>query len=124
MTTIGRICDSLGCLVQVPESLKKERRCLDHYLEETFSKLAVTTEQFHRGQDIDDQTADWLRSQVDRAVELLTEDPAAENVDQRCMLLELLLGIANLNECVRHNGVLAQHTSRHTRQGVPKRQPS
>jgi hypothetical protein len=53
---------------------------------------------------------DWLLAQVDFAVESLAEEDANWDADQRSKLLELLLGVANLIEYVRHDTVMARHS--------------
>jgi hypothetical protein len=52
---------------------------------------------------------DWLLAQVDFAVQVLGEEDAKWDDDQRSKLLELLLGVANLNEYVSHFSAMAQH---------------
>jgi hypothetical protein len=46
---------------------------------------------------------DWLLNQVDFAVEALGQEDNLWDSDQRSKLLELLLGVANLNEYIRHS---------------------
>ena len=111
MTTPSRTCHSESCAVEVPVVLEKEGLCPDHYLEEAFGKLALATEHFHRGQDVDYRTLDWLLAQVDFVVDSLAEEGTTWDPDQRSKLLELLLGIANLNEYIRHSTVLARHSN-------------
>jgi len=52
---------------------------------------------------------DWLLAQVDFAVQALAEEDVKWDDDQRSKLLELLLGVANLNEYVRHSSAMAPH---------------
>ena len=105
MATSSRTCHSESCAVKVPVVLEKEGLCPDHYLEDAFGKLTLATEHFHRGQNVDCRTLDWLLTQVDFVVDSLAEDNTMWDSDQRSKLLELLLGIANLNEYVRHSTV-------------------
>jgi hypothetical protein len=51
---------------------------------------------------------DWLLAQVDFAVEVLAQEDVNWDADQRSKLLELLLGVANLSEYIRHSTVAAQ----------------
>jgi hypothetical protein len=104
----GRTCHTESCTVEVPEALEKEGLCLDHYLEEAFHKLAVATEDIQRGENIGSQTLEWLLAQVDFAVDCLSREDSIVDPEQRSKLLELLLGVANLNEHLRHSAVLAQ----------------
>jgi hypothetical protein len=108
MTTPSRTCRIEGCTVEVPGVLDKEGLCLNHYLEEAFHRLGTATEDFHRGEDVDYPAMDWLLAQVDFAVEWLAEEDTDLDSDQRSRLLELLLGVANLNEYVRHSTVVAR----------------
>jgi hypothetical protein len=107
MTTPSRTCRFEGCSVEVPGVLEKEGLCLNHYLEEAFRKLGTATEEFNRGEDVDYPAMDWLLAQVDFVVGLAEEDTDLDS-DQRSRLLELLLGVANLNEYVRHSTVVAR----------------
>ena len=108
MTTPIRTCHIEGCTVEVPGVLEKEGLCLSHYLEEAFRKLGTATEDSQRGQDVDYDAMDWLLAQVDFVVEWLAEEDTDLDSDQRSQLLELLLGVANLNEYVRHGTVVAR----------------
>jgi hypothetical protein len=108
MTAPIRTCHVEGCKVGVPGALEKEGSCLSHYLEEAFRKLGTATEDFQRGQDVDCNAMDWLLAQVDFVVEWLAEEDTDLDSDQRSRLLELLLGVANLNEYVRHGTVVAR----------------
>jgi hypothetical protein len=111
MTTPSRACHTESCTVEVPVALEKEGLCLNHYLEEAFHRLAVAARDFHNGRDVDDQTMGWLLAQVDFAVESLAQEDTNWDSDQRSQLLELVLGVANLNEYVRHSAVLPRHSN-------------
>jgi hypothetical protein len=50
---------------------------------------------------------DWLLAQVDLAVEVLAQEDVDWDANQRSKLLELLLGVANLNEYIRNSAVAA-----------------
>ena len=110
MTTRNRTCQTPGCRVEVPVVLEIEGLCLNHYLEGAFQRLTAATQDFQNGRDLDYYTMDWLLAQVDFAVESLAEEDANWDADQRSKLLELLLGVANLNEYVRHETVVARHS--------------
>jgi len=103
MTTPVHICAEPRCGVEVPAALETEGLCLKHYLEKAFHNLATATLDFQCGRDIDEKAMDWLLAQVNFAVESLGEEDAQWDAEQRSMLLELILGIANLNEYVRHS---------------------
>jgi hypothetical protein len=105
MATSSRTCHCQSCTVGVPVALEKEGLCPDHYLEEAFGKLALATEQLRHGQIADCQTLDWLLAQAGFVLDSLAEESTTWDSDQRSKLLELLLGIANLNEYVRHSTI-------------------
>jgi hypothetical protein len=105
LTNPGRHCRLENCPAVVPHVLERERLCIDHHLEESFQKLAVATAGFHREGGVNHETMDWLLGQVDFAVEALGQEDNHWDSDQRSRLLELLLGVANLNEYVRHSVV-------------------
>ena len=109
MPTSSRKCHGPDCTVEVPVILKDEGLCLNHHLEGAFQRLAAATEDFQSGRDMDCQTMDWLLAQVDFAVQSLAQEDTNWDADQRSKLLELLLGVANLNEYVRHFHAMARH---------------
>jgi hypothetical protein len=104
-TNLGQICHRQGCGLQVPSGLEPEGLCLDHYLEIAFQRLRNVSERVHQEQDTDRGTIDWLLAQVDFAVGSLAEQSEMQDTNQRTRLLELLLGVANLNEHMRHTAV-------------------
>ena len=110
MTTPNHACQAPSCTVKVPIALAIEGLCLNHYLEGAFHKLAALTEDFQCGRDLDFRSMDWMLSQVDFAVESLAQEIEVCDADQRSKLLELLLGVANLNEYVRRSMVAARHS--------------
>ena len=96
-------------MVEIPVVLEIEGLCPKHYLEKAFHKLATATLDVQCGRDLDDDTMEWLLAQVDFVVESLAEEDASWDADQRSKMLELLLGVANLNEYVRHSKTLVKH---------------
>ncbi len=109
MSTSSRTCQEPNCTVEVPLALEIDGHCLNHYLEGAFHRLAEATQDFQSGRDVDCQTMDWLLAQVDFAVQALAQEDANWVDNQRSKLLELLLGVANLNEYVRHFSAIAPH---------------
>jgi hypothetical protein len=103
LTNPSRHCRIPNCTAEVPEILENESLCVDHHLEESFQKLAAATESFHLEDGVDYETMDWLLGQVDFAVDALAREDNHWDSDQRSKLLELLLGVANLNEYIRHS---------------------
>ena len=110
MTTSSRTCQEPNCTLEVPAVLEIDGLCLNHYLEGAFHRLAGATQDFQVGQDVERQTMDWLLAQVDFAVEVLAQEDVNWDANQRSKLLELLLGVANLSEFIRHSTVAAQLT--------------
>ena len=109
MTTSSRTCQEPNCTVEVPVVLEIHGFCLRHYLEGAFHRLAEATQDFQSGRDVERQSMDWLLAQVDFAVQVLAQENANWDDDQRSKLLELLLGVANLNEYVSHSSAMAHH---------------
>lgn len=108
MANPSRTCHTQSCTVEVPQTLEKEGLCLDHYLAKAFHKLGAAAEDAQRGQVVDSYTMDWLLAQVDFAIDWLAREDTSWDSDRRSRLLELLLGVANLNEHVRHSAVLVR----------------
>ena len=108
MTTPKHMCASPLCAVEIPAALEIEGLCRQHYLEKAFHQLATATLDFQCGRDIDDHAMEWLLAQVSFAVESLGQEDAEWNAEQRSMLLELILGIANLNEFMCHNKLVVE----------------
>ncbi len=100
-----RSCRVAGCRQGVPPALPREELCLDHYLEQALTCLRGASEHCHRGQPLDPRTIDWLLAYADFAVQSLAQSGGSSNPAQRVRLLELLLGLANLQEYLRHHSV-------------------
>jgi hypothetical protein len=108
MITPKHICPTPRCTVEIPAALEIEGLCLQHYLEKAFHQLATATLDFQCGREIDDQAMEWLLAQVSFAVESLAQEGAQWDAEQRSMLLELILGIANLNEFMRNSKLVVE----------------
>jgi hypothetical protein len=104
-TNVIQTCHAEGCEFQVPGGLAREGLCLDHYLEIAFRRLRDAIERTRMEQEVEGTTLDWLLAQVDFTVQSLAEDDGTQDTNQRTRLLELLLGVANLNEHIRHRAV-------------------
>jgi hypothetical protein len=108
MATPSPTCNAPGCGIEIPESLKYGGLCLVHYLEEAFQKLDEATYHFRTGHGAGYDTLDWLLAQVDFMVGAMSDESTTFDEYLRSKLLELLLGIANLNEYIRHQTVVAR----------------
>jgi len=108
MTTPSHTCHCQGCRVEVPEGFNEKGLCLEHYLHDATRKLEAATDNFRRGRDVDNETFHWLLAQLDFVLETIGDESSSLGADNRSKLLELLLGIANLNEFVRHRAATSQ----------------
>jgi hypothetical protein len=104
-TNPSQICRHEGCELPVVTGLEQEGLCINHYLEVAFQGLWKVTESVHTERDADPVTLDWLFAQVDFAVETLAQQNNLLDTKQRTRLLELLLGVVNLHEHMRHSAV-------------------
>jgi hypothetical protein len=101
----SRACQTAACSAPVPHGLIRHGVCLSHYLDDAFTRVSRTLELCQQGHPLDSGTLDWLTEQGDLAVRLLSQDGLAQFSNQRSELLELLLCLANVQECVRHHPV-------------------
>ena len=83
--------------------------CLDHYIEQVSGHLQDAFELCHNGRPVDAHRLDWLLEGADFAVQSLSQNGESRTPAQRARLLELLLGLANLQEYLRHHSVELRH---------------
>lgn len=102
--TLVRACQIDACSERVPPSLSQQGVCLTHYLDEAFTRIASALALSRRGQSLDSRTLDWMTKQGDFVVRQLSNG-SHHSSDERSRLLELLLGLANLHEYARREGV-------------------
>jgi len=119
MATPSRSCGVPGCDLEIPEGLKIHGHCLDHYIEDVFQKLDQASDFSRSGHGVDQNSLKWLLLQVDCIVEILSGEATVPDPEKHLKLLELILGIANLNEHVRHQTILPGHPL----DVVPKQHP-
>ena len=103
MITLNQTCHSQGCGTEVPDGFDEGGLCLEHYLAEATQRLDATADSFRCGLGVDNETLGWLLLQVDFVVETIGNEALALSQEEQSKLLELLLGVANLNEYIRHN---------------------
>ena len=96
-----RTCHIDTCSEVVPASLAPQGICLIHYLDLAFTRVDAALTFCQSGGTPDSSTLDWLLAQGDFAVTLLSKKDGARTSDQRGRLLELLLCLANVRECLR-----------------------
>ena len=106
--SLNQTCHSGGCRAEVPYGFSEWNLCLEHYLEYANVKLENAAEDFRGGLGVDGETLDWLLHQVDFVVETIGNDAVTLSEEQRSRLLQLLLGVANLNEYIRHEAATLQ----------------
>ncbi len=107
MRTHGHEDLSATCMIDLPAETGKAGPHLDDYLLNSAQTLDALSERVGRGEKIDMDSHDWMLSQVDFLVETIGKESPELGDDQRANLLQLLLTIANLNELIRHQGLLS-----------------
>ncbi len=95
----------VGCGQDVPATLTREVLCLDHFVEEAFARLRKALELCQQCRPLDRHILDWLLADSDFALQSLAFDGRGHTLLQRAKLLELVLGLANLQEYLRHHSV-------------------
>jgi len=108
MTTPSRTCQEPNCTAEVPVVLEMHGLCLHHYLEGAFHRLADATQDFQSGRDVERQSMTGCSLKWTLQFKFWRRRREVDD-DQRSKLLELLLGVANLNEYVSHLSAMAQH---------------
>ena len=98
-------CQAAGCTEKVPTTLAQDSLCLDHYVEKASSELRTALDLCRQGQPVEPRLLDWLLAGADFAVQTLAQKGNGCSPAQRVMVLELLLGLSNLQEYVRHHSV-------------------
>ncbi len=102
-TAAPRGCRINRCDEQVPPVLASEGLCLDHFLDQSFTRADFALEVCHRGEAIDRATLDWLLADAHVTLNALSESSEARDLARQSRILELLLCIANLNEYISHH---------------------
>jgi hypothetical protein len=106
--TLIHTCLSQSCQAEVPKAFGDTGFCLEHYVADATQRLDAAKDSLGSGRGVEDQKLDWLLAQVDFVVELIGDESLAPTEAQRSKLLELLLGIANLNEHIRRSTAQAR----------------
>jgi hypothetical protein len=94
-----------SCAQGVPPALTRESLCLDHYIDQAFARLQAALELCHRGGAVEAGTLDWLFNDAEFAVQSLCQNGFTPSAAQRVRVLELLLGLTNLREYLRHHSI-------------------
>ena len=98
-------CRMVGCGQHVPATLAREVLCLDHFIEQAFTRMRKALELCQQCRPLDRHVLDWLLADADFALRSLAFDGCGHTPAQRAKLLELVLGLANLQEYLRHHSV-------------------
>jgi hypothetical protein len=97
VSTQVRVCRVGACSAPIPLTLTSQGVCLNHYLDEVFTRISAVQERCRHREMPDSRTLSWLSRQGDLAVTLLSSVGPNFSED-RTRLLELLLCLANLHE--------------------------
>ena len=98
-------CSVSSCSAAVPATLAQNHLCLDHYVEKASAELRAALDLCRQGQPVDSHALDWLLAGADFAVQTLAQNGGGCSPAQRVKVLELLLGLSNLQEYLRHHSV-------------------
>jgi cellobiose-specific phosphotransferase system component IIA len=83
-----------------------ENLCVDHYFEEAIERLEEAVTSCRDGHVVSPEALEKLRTHADFAVNFLSEHSADDSLRQKELLLQFLLGLANLHEYLSHNAPL------------------
>ncbi len=99
------ICRRVECANPIPAALAAERLCLNHFLDEAFTRADHTLGLCRDGRGINASELEWLLADALAIVNNLEDESAESNLDLRDRMLELLLILANLHEYVAHHSI-------------------
>jgi hypothetical protein len=80
--------------------------CVDHYLDEALGRLEKAVTSCRDGHVVSPETLERLKTHADFAVNFLSDHQADDCLRQKELLLQFLLGLANLHEYLSHNAPL------------------
>jgi hypothetical protein len=98
-------CRHTECGNEIPHSLSSEQLCLEHFLDEAFTRTDAALQRCRTGQAVDAAGLEWLLADALAIVNNLDDDPVDRSADQQERMLELLLILANLHEYVAQKPV-------------------
>jgi hypothetical protein len=99
------ICRRTACANLIPPSLADEKICLDHFLDEAFSRTGEVMQRCQEGHAIDPQILERLLADALAIVTNLENHSSEDDAEQRDRMLELLLSLANLHEYAAHHAI-------------------
>jgi hypothetical protein len=103
-------CHVAGCQASVFPELERTGLCLDHYVDEAMKRLHAALNDCRQGKCIERRDLDELAREASFAVGFLSVQERQEGPSNRERMIELVLGIANLNEFLRRNGTRTEHS--------------
>ena len=98
-------CRKAPCSNAIPTALEGEHLCLDHFLDEAFTRTEYTLARCRQGHSLKAEDLEWLLADALAIVQNLEETAADPKPEQRERMLELLLVLANLHEYVAHHSI-------------------
>lgn len=98
-------CRTPGCAEAVPQPLRGESLCAEHFLGHAFDAAQHLLAMFQQPQPLDWRALEWLFSDAAYAANQLTLDASRLSEAQKDRLLQLMLCLANLNDYIRHHSV-------------------
>ena len=106
MTTPSQKSFAQPRVMQAPAGADEGGSGLIDYIANSTQELSALIDLASLGQVVDRNSRDWMLDQVDFIVEIIGNEDLELGDEMRSNLLQLLLGIANLNEQIRSQGSL------------------
>lgn len=104
-------CRTPGCPAGVPQLLRIEALCPEHFIEHAFTCAASALDRLERSAPVEQRDVDWLMSDAAFIARDLTQRADSLPTVHRDRLLELLLCLTNLHEYLRHHSVALRPAS-------------
>lgn len=98
-------CRRSACPHSIPAALANEQLCLEHFLDDAFSRTDQTFGRCREGREMNPADVEWLLSDALAIVKNLEEKASDPQPQDRDRMLELLLKLANLHEYVAHHSI-------------------
>ena len=99
-------CRVEGCRASIWPPLSSERICIDHFIEHSTAQLAGALQDCQTGKRVLRATLDQLAQKAEFAVIFLASRDRAESSPRSEQMLEIILGVANLQEFLSRNASL------------------
>jgi hypothetical protein len=99
-------CRVEGCRASVWSAVSSEKLCIDHFIEYATRQLLTALDQCRAGHRITRTTLTQLVESATCAATFLSKDDRLDCSSRRDQMLELVLGVANLQEHLSTNVAL------------------